>query len=112
MHEFGTILIANMTYTRLQNYKIMMVGRHGIQTCEVVVVVLLLLFMLFDVFVPTSAHPLLFLEKWSVQIYLSVGYNDTMVKSFTCSNYSKDHVFKCVDFIQNVINKLGHCKSQ
>jgi hypothetical protein len=58
----------------------MVVGRHGIQTCEVVVVALLLLLLsLFDVFVPVSAHPLLFLEKWYVQIYLSVGYNDTMV---------------------------------
>jgi hypothetical protein len=47
-----------------QNYTNMMVGEHGIQTFEVVVVVLLLLMLLFDVFVPTSAHPLLFLEKW------------------------------------------------
>ena len=46
-----------------------MVGEHGIQTFEVVVVVLL-----FDVFVPTSAHPLLFLDKWVVQICLYVSF--------------------------------------
>ena len=79
MHEFGTISVANMTYTRSQTYKNMVVGKHGIQTCDVVVVALLLLWLSFDVFVPTSAHLLLFLDKWFVQIYLNVGYNDTMV---------------------------------
>ena len=38
MHEFWTILIANMTYTRLQNYTNIMVDEHGIQTFIVVVV--------------------------------------------------------------------------
>ena len=38
----------------------MMVGKHGIQMVEVVVVVLLLLLLSFEVFVLTSAHPLLF----------------------------------------------------
>ena len=56
MHEFWTIPTANMTYTRSQNYTNMVVDKHGIQTFEVVVVVLLS----FYVFVPTSAHPLLF----------------------------------------------------
>ena len=37
----------------------MMVVEHGIQTIKVVVVVLLLLLLSFDVFVPTSAHPLI-----------------------------------------------------
>jgi hypothetical protein len=40
----------------------MVVGKHGIQLLKVVVVV------------PTSAHPLLFLDKWFVQIYLNVSY--------------------------------------
>jgi hypothetical protein len=39
-------------------------GEHGIQTFKAVVVVLLLLMLWFDVFVPTSAYPLLFLEKY------------------------------------------------
>jgi hypothetical protein len=50
----------------------MVVGKHGIQTFEILVVVLL---VLFDVFVLTSAHPLLFLVKSFVQIYLSVYLN-------------------------------------
>jgi hypothetical protein len=48
-----------------------MVGKHAIQTFEVVVDVLLLLLLSFDVFGPTSAHSLLFLDKWFVQIYLN-----------------------------------------
>ena len=50
----------------------MVVGNHGIQTFEVVVVVWLFLLLSFDVFVPISAHPLLFFNKWFVQIYLNV----------------------------------------
>ena len=34
------------------------------------------LWLSFDVFVPTSAHPLLFVDKWFVQIYLKVSYGD------------------------------------
>ena len=50
-----------MTSTRSQNYTIMMVGEHGIQAkFKLVVVVLLLSLLSFDVFVPKSAHPLLF----------------------------------------------------
>ena len=43
----------------------MAVSKHGIQKFKDVLVVLLLLLLLsFDVFIPTSAHPLLFLDKW------------------------------------------------
>ena len=68
MHEFWTIPIAKITYTRSQHYINMVVGEHRIQIFEFVVVVNLLLVMLsFDVFVPSSAPPLLFLIKWLVQ---------------------------------------------
>jgi hypothetical protein len=40
MHEFWTIPIAYMTYTRSQNDTNMMVGEHGIKRFEVVFVVL------------------------------------------------------------------------
>ena len=51
-------------YTRSRNYTNKVVGEHGIQKFEVVIVVLLLLLLSFDdVFVPTSAHPLLFLNN-------------------------------------------------
>ena len=49
----------HMMYTRLQNYTDMVIGKDGIQIFEVVIVVLLLLLLLFDVFVPTSAHPVI-----------------------------------------------------
>ena len=53
-----------MAYTISQNYTIMMIGEHRIQTLEVVVVVVLLFLLLaFDVVVPTSAHPLCFLDE-------------------------------------------------
>ena len=58
-----------MLYTRLQNYTNMMVGEHEIQTFEVMIVVLLLLLMPIDVFVLTSVHLLLILDKWFVQMY-------------------------------------------
>ena len=61
-----------MMYTKLQNYTNMVVGEYGMQTFEIMVVVLLLWLLLFDVFVPTSAHLLLFLDKWFVQIHLNV----------------------------------------
>ena len=63
MHLFWTSLIVNMMYTISQNYRFMVVGKHGIQTLEVMVVVLLLLLLSFDVFVPTSPHPLFCLDK-------------------------------------------------
>jgi hypothetical protein len=50
-----------------QNNTNMTVGEHEI-TFEVVVIVLL-----FDVFVPMNAHPLLLLNKQFVQIYLNVS---------------------------------------
>ena len=53
----------------------MVVGQHGMQTFEIVVIVLLLLLLSFDVFVPASAHHLLFLDKWFVQTYLNVNSN-------------------------------------
>ena len=67
--KFWAIPTASVTYTRSQNYTTMVVGKHGIQTFKVVVVVLLLLLLSFDSFIPTSAHSLLFLDKWFVQIY-------------------------------------------
>jgi hypothetical protein len=39
MREFWTIPTANMMYTTSQNYTNMVVGKHGIQTFEVNVVV-------------------------------------------------------------------------
>ena len=57
MHEFWTIPTSNMTYIRLQNYANMVVGKHEIQTFEVVVVVLLLLRLSFDVFAPQVHIP-------------------------------------------------------
>ena len=51
----------------------MMVGEHGIQTFEVVVVMLLVLLSFFK-FVPANAHPLLFVEKWFVQICVNVSF--------------------------------------
>jgi len=45
-----------------------MVGEHRTQKVKVMVVMLLLLMLLFDVFVPTSAHPLLLMNKWFVQM--------------------------------------------
>jgi hypothetical protein len=49
MHEFRIISTIYMTYTKLQNYTIMMVGEHEMQTFKIVVVVLMLLLLLFDV---------------------------------------------------------------
>ena len=74
-----------MTYTRLPNYTNTMVGKHEIQTFKVMVVVLLLLLLLllFDVFVPSSAQPLLLLDKWFVQIYLNVNSNVYVESLFT-----------------------------
>lgn len=60
MHEFWTIATINMTYTRSPNYTIV-VGTYGLLIFKVVIVVLLLM-LLFDVFIPTSAHPFIFLN--------------------------------------------------
>ena len=60
MHEFWTNSTTNMMYTRSQNYTSMVVGQHGIQTFEVVVVALLLSLLSFDVFVPQGHIPYYF----------------------------------------------------
>ena len=53
----------------------MVVGEHGIQTFKVVVVVL----VSFDVYIPTRAHPLLYLDKclfkytkMSIKLHVSI----------------------------------------
>ena len=62
MHEFGTKFpTTNMTYTRSLTYTNTVVGEHGTQAFEVVVVKVEV--GVFDVLIPTSAHPLLFLDK-------------------------------------------------
>ena len=58
-----------MMYTRSQNYTNMMVGKHGIQTFEVVVVMLLFLLSPFDVFVSISAQPLIIFETNGLSKY-------------------------------------------
>ena len=55
MHEFETIPIANMVFTRSQNYTNMVVGKHGIQRFEVVVIVLLV-FLLHLMFLSPPLH--------------------------------------------------------
>ena len=42
------------------------------KTFKVVVIVLL---SLFDLFIPTSANPLLFLDKWFILIYLNFRFD-------------------------------------
>ena len=74
MHEFRTIPIINIMYIRSHKYTNMMVGEHGLQTFKVVVVVLLFLMLLFDVFFSTNAHPLSFLDKCFIQIYLNGSF--------------------------------------
>jgi hypothetical protein len=73
MYESWTILTANMTYTRSQNYTNIVIGEHRVQDFEVVVVVLLFLLLSFDVFIPTSAHPLIFLTSGLAK-YIEVLY--------------------------------------
>ena len=65
--NFGQFRLQIMAYTRLQNYTNTVAGEHEIQTLVVMVVVLLPLLLSFDILVPTSAYPFLF-----VQIYLKV----------------------------------------
>jgi hypothetical protein len=81
-HGFWIIRTANMLYTRSQNYTNMVDGKHGIQTSEVMVVVLLFL-LPFDVCIPTSAHSLLFLDKWCVQVHLMTNQvNDQITPTY------------------------------
>ena len=70
----------------------MVVGEHGIHTFEVVVVVLLLL-LSFDIFVLTSAHPLLFVDMWFVQMYLNVSF---MATSLDVMYYSFVRSLHCI----------------
>ena len=48
-----------MTYTRLQNHTITVVGEHGRQTFKVAVAMLLLLLLSFDVFCPHKCTTLI-----------------------------------------------------
>jgi hypothetical protein len=50
----------------------MVVGEHGIQTFEPIIVMLLFCVIVIWCFYPTSAHSLSCLDKWFVQIYLNV----------------------------------------
>ena len=73
MHDLWTSPTTNMIYTRSQNNTNMGDGKHGIQTFEVVVDVLLLLLLLFDVLSPQVHIPYYIWTKWFVQIYLNVN---------------------------------------
>lgn len=65
-----------MMYTTSQKYTNMVVGDiEYIQPFKVVNVVLFLLLLLTDVFVSTSAYPLLLVDKRFVHIYLIVNWN-------------------------------------
>lgn len=65
-----------MMYTTSQKYTNMVVGDiEYIQPFKVVNVVLFLLLLLIDVFVSTSAYPLLLVDKRFVHIYLIVNWN-------------------------------------
>ena len=52
LHDLWTILTANVTYTKSQNYTNMVIDKRGVQTLKVVVVVLELLLLLFGFFCP------------------------------------------------------------
>jgi hypothetical protein len=86
MHELRTIPTANMTYTRSQNYTNIMVNEHGIQTFEVVLVLLLLSWLLLDVFVVITTHTSLIIFE---QV---VGPN-------ILKYWLKDNTFLCVFII-------------
>ena len=75
MREIWTIPTTNITYTRSQNYTNLVVGKHEIQTFKVMVVVVVPLLIIICVHI--SAHPLLFLVKWFVQIYLNVNFSSS-----------------------------------
>ena len=63
MHKFLTIPTANMMYTTLQTTQIWWLANLEYKHLKY-----WLLLLLFDVFVPTNAHPLLFFNKSFVQI--------------------------------------------
>ena len=90
-----------MTYTRSQIYTNMVVGEHGIQTFEIVVIVLFLLLLLSDKFFLSNAHSLLFLSSGlSKYILMSVK---------TCCNFSLATlcVHKYGDHVVNTILVVG-----
>ena len=86
MHEFWTISTTNMMSTRLQNYSKMVCGKHGIQTFEVVVVVLLLL--LFDGFVP--------------QVHILYYFGQVL-----CSNICRGQLKKVINFVYCFLAKVS-----
>ena len=99
MHEIGSIPTTNMMYTRLQNYTNMVVGKHELHTFEVVVVV-----FLFDVFVPRSAHPLVFfgqvvspnILKRQFQVHMQIHMDTLGCKYILCIliiNVQHEYIF-------------------
>ena len=59
------------------------------------VVVLLLLLLSFDVFVPTSTHPLLYLDKLFVQMFLKVSLWSIQQNGFLRNKVGNRPVRKC-----------------
>jgi hypothetical protein len=77
--NFGSFLTANMTYAISKNYTIMVVGKLGIHTFKVIMIVVLLLLMLpFDVDVPTSASLILFRQVVTRMLVVHI-----VISSFT-----------------------------
>lgn len=69
MHEFWTVLVANLMYIRLQIYTTMAIDKHGIQKFkDVVLVLLLFLLLLVNVlFVPNShSSAPLYIPLWPI----------------------------------------------
>jgi hypothetical protein len=54
---------ANLTYGKSQNFTNIMIGKHGLRTFKVVLVVLLPLLLAFDVFSPQMHIPYYFLSS-------------------------------------------------
>ena len=81
-HEFWTIPTANMTYTSSQNYTNMVISEHGMEYKHSKLWLLCYCFCCCHLMFlsPTSAHPLFFVFKWIVQIYLNgtfvTGYEE------------------------------------
>ena len=74
MHEFWTILAAKKTYSRSQKYTNMgdwQAWNTSFQSCGYCIVASVVVILCF---VSKSAHPLLFWDKWCVQINLDVNY--------------------------------------
>ena len=77
--NFGSILIANMTYTISQNYTIVVGGKLGIPTFKVMVVVLLPLMSSFDV--PTSASLILLRQVVTQMLVVRIVVSSSMNQS-------------------------------